>query len=92
MAARIFVLFAPADRRWRRRSGSVSGSEGERAVSAARAARRAALKPYGKISPRRTRLRPQGRVALHLTNYLAGQASTRIRGYLGYLLSCAYKA
>jgi hypothetical protein len=36
--------------RWRRRSGSVSGSEGERAVSAARAARRAALKPYRKFS------------------------------------------
>jgi hypothetical protein len=33
---------------WRRRSGSASGSEGERAVSAARAARRAALKPYRK--------------------------------------------
>src|SRR5271157_5223070 len=38
-------FFAPADRRWRRRSGSASGSEGERAETAARAARRAALKP-----------------------------------------------
>ena len=47
-----FMLFAPADRRWRRRSGSGSGSEGERAVAAARAARRAALKPYRKFSHR----------------------------------------
>jgi hypothetical protein len=39
IAAR-FVLFAPADRRWRRRSGSVNGSGGVRAVAAARAARR----------------------------------------------------
>jgi len=31
---------------WRRRCGSASGSCGERAVLAARAARRAALKPY----------------------------------------------
>jgi len=37
----------------RRRSGSASGSEGERAESAARAARRAALKPYRKFSHRR---------------------------------------
>jgi len=44
------MLFAPADRRWRRRSGSASGSEGERAVAAARAARRAALKQYRKFS------------------------------------------
>ncbi len=44
------MLFAPADRRWRRRSGSGSGSEGVRAVAAARAARRAALKPYRKFS------------------------------------------
>ena len=44
------LAFAPADRRWRRRSGSASGSEGVRAVSAARAARRAALKPYRKFS------------------------------------------
>jgi len=42
--------FAPADRRWPGRSGSVSGSEGEGAVAAARAARRAALKPYRKFS------------------------------------------
>ena len=42
--------FAPADRRWRRRIGSVSGSCGVRAVLAARAARRAALKPYRKFS------------------------------------------
>ena len=48
-AARLSA-FAPADRRWRRRSGSASGSEGERAVAAARAARRAALKPYRKFS------------------------------------------
>ena len=40
-----FLLFAPADRRWRRRgeSESASGSGGVRAVAAARAARRAAL-------------------------------------------------
>jgi integrase len=37
------MIFAPADRRWRRCSGSASGSGGERAESAARAARRAAL-------------------------------------------------
>ena len=42
--------FAPADRRWPGRSGSASGSEGVRAVAAARAARRAALKPYRKFS------------------------------------------
>jgi hypothetical protein len=48
-AARL-LLFAPADRRWRRRSGSGSGSGGVRAVAAARAARRAALKPYRKFS------------------------------------------
>jgi hypothetical protein len=42
--------FAPADRRWRRRSGSASGSGGVRVVAAARAARRAALKPYRKFS------------------------------------------
>jgi len=41
MAAQ-FGVFAPADRR-RRRCGSASGSEGERAEAAARAARRAAL-------------------------------------------------
>jgi len=45
-AAPSSVFFAPADWRWRRRSGS----EGERAVSAARAAQRAALKPYRKLS------------------------------------------
>src|SRR5579862_2924223 len=39
--------FAPADRRWRRRSGSVSGSDGVRAVAEARAARRAALTASG---------------------------------------------
>jgi len=44
-----FTHFAPADRRRRRRSGSASGSEGERAEAAARAARRAALKPYRKL-------------------------------------------
>jgi hypothetical protein len=38
------LLFAPAARHWRRRSGSASGSGGERAVAAARAARRAALR------------------------------------------------
>jgi len=37
---------------WRRRRGSVSGSGGVRAESAARAARRAALKPYRKFSHR----------------------------------------
>jgi hypothetical protein len=46
----VFLLFAPADRRWRRRSGSASGSGGVRAVAAARAAQRAALKPYRKFS------------------------------------------
>ena len=51
-AARKSPLFAPADRRWRRRSGSASGSGGERAVAAARAARRAALKTYRKFSHR----------------------------------------
>ena len=50
MAAPGFLVLAPADLRWRRRSGSASGSVGERAVSAARAARRAALKPYRKFS------------------------------------------
>ena len=39
MAAQSFLPFAPADRRWRRRSGSASGSAGVCAVSAARAAR-----------------------------------------------------
>jgi integrase len=43
------MVFAPADRRWRRRSGSASGSEGERAESAARAARRAALIETGLV-------------------------------------------
>jgi hypothetical protein len=43
-------VFAPADRRWRGRSGSRGGSVGERAVTAARAALRAALKPYRKFS------------------------------------------
>jgi len=50
LAACGFWLFAPADRRWRRRSGSASGSGGVRAVAAARAARRAALKAYRKFS------------------------------------------
>src|SRR6185312_10012351 len=36
-------LSAPADRRWRRRCGSASGSGGVRAVSAARAA------PWGRL-------------------------------------------
>jgi hypothetical protein len=39
-----------ADRRWRRRSGSASGSEGERAEAAVRAARGAALKTYRRFS------------------------------------------
>ena len=38
-AALSFCILAPAARRWRRRSGKVSGSEGERAVAATRAAR-----------------------------------------------------
>jgi hypothetical protein len=42
--------FAPADRRWRRRRGSAGGSDGVRAVLAARAALQAALKPYRKFS------------------------------------------
>jgi hypothetical protein len=50
IAAPRHLLFAPADRRQCRRSGSVSESEGERAEAAARAARRAALKPYRKFS------------------------------------------
>ena len=49
MAAPELSLFAPADRRWRRRSGSASGSGGVRAESAARAARRAALKDVQKV-------------------------------------------
>jgi hypothetical protein len=44
------MLFAPADRRWPGRSGSASGSDGQGAETAARAARRAALKPYRKFS------------------------------------------
>ena len=44
-------LVAPADRRWRRRCGSASESSGVRAVLAARAARRAALKPYRNFAP-----------------------------------------
>ena len=48
----VLFIFAPADRRWRRRRGSASGSYGVRAVLAARAARRAALKPYRKFSQR----------------------------------------
>ena len=50
VAAQGPLPLAPADRRWRRRSGSASGSGGVRAVAAARAARRAALKPYRKFS------------------------------------------
>jgi hypothetical protein len=53
-AARI-SSFAPADRRWPGRSGSASGSEGQGAEAAARAARRAALKPYRKFSHGRWR-------------------------------------
>ena len=48
-APKVLLLFAPADRRWRRRSGSASGSGGVRAVAAARAARRAALKTVKKV-------------------------------------------
>ena len=44
-----FHAFAPAARRWRRRSESASGSGGVRAVAAARAARRAALKTVQKV-------------------------------------------
>ena len=43
-------VFAPADRRLARRSGSASGSVCEAAEAAARAARRAALKTYRKFS------------------------------------------
>jgi hypothetical protein len=49
MAALRFHIFAPADRRWRRRSGSASGSEGERAEAAARAARRGRLETVQKV-------------------------------------------
>jgi hypothetical protein len=45
----VFLLFAPADRRWRRCSGSVSGSGGVRAVLAARAARPGRLETVQKI-------------------------------------------
>ena len=46
----VLVPFAPADRRRAGRSGSVSGSGGLAAVSAARAALGAALNPYRKFS------------------------------------------
>jgi hypothetical protein len=50
---KVLLLFAPAARRWRRRSGSASGSGGVRAVSAARAARRGRLEePYRNFSHR----------------------------------------
>ena len=42
--------FAPADRRWARPARSPSGVPDVAAVSAARAAQRAALKPYRKFS------------------------------------------
>ena len=48
-AAQLFA-FAPADRRWSGRSGSASVSVGQDAEAAARAAQRAALKPYRKFS------------------------------------------
>jgi hypothetical protein len=47
------LVFAPADRRLARRSGSASGSVGEAAEVAARAAQRAGLKTYRKVSQRR---------------------------------------
>ena len=46
---REFLCFARSDRRWRRRGGSASGSRGERAELAARAARRAALTTYRRL-------------------------------------------
>jgi hypothetical protein len=52
MSSGRFHPFAPADRRWRPRSGSGSGSGGVRAVAAARAARRAALKTVQKFLTR----------------------------------------
>ena len=63
-----FRAFAPADRRWRRRSGSASGSEGERAEAAARAARRAALKPYRKFSHAADKADRRGRQAREPTS------------------------
>ena len=42
-------MFAPADRRWPGRSGSASGSEGQGAVAAARAALRGRLETVQKV-------------------------------------------
>ena len=81
-------FFAPADRRRRRRSGSASGSEGVRAASAARAARRAALKPYRKFSHGPAR-QPGKHVLGQIrqesggTRHLLGNLPGRLGGTLG---------
>jgi hypothetical protein len=49
-----FCVFAPADRRWRRRSGSASGSGGVRAELAARAARPGRLETVQKVLTRKS--------------------------------------
>ena len=52
IGCRGFCAFAPADRRWRRRSGSASGSGDVRAEAAARAARRGRLETVQKVCTR----------------------------------------
>jgi hypothetical protein len=87
-----FMLFAPADRRWPGRSGSASGSEGQGAVAAARAARRAALKTYRKSAQTGCPTSALHAVSLHAVGQGRGSVvGLQTRGTAGRTVAVLYR-